>query len=696
MNRVIFNIIIAVQFVSSVLISLEGQTVEDSQSEILWDTWGIPHIFARNDQDLFFGYGWAQMHSHGDLILELYGRARGRAAEYWGEKYLNSDRQIRTLGIPERALKWRQSQSPEFQKLSQAFVDGMNAYAKANPRNISGRVKNVLPVQVSDPSAHAQQAIHLTFIARGSMQNAGNWKEERGSNAWAIAPSRSASGNSLLLANPHLPWSDLFLFYEAQLTTPGVNAYGASLVGMPSLGIAFNDYLGWSHTVNTYDGADLYELTLREGGYDYNNKTVPFEIETQTIKIKLKDQTFREEKLKVKRSIHGPVVSEKKGKALAIRIAGLDQPGIDEQYWDMIRATNFEEFLVAQKRLQMPMFNTIYADREGHIMMLHGGQVPKRPTGDWKYWKGIIPGIDSSTLWTETHSYEDLPKVIDPPQGWVQNANDPPWTCTFPLMLNPDNFPDYMSPRGMALRPQRSVRMVAGDSSVTFDELKQYKLSTRMELADRILDDLEHAVQKYGNSKSKKAFEVLKNWDRNADAESRGAVLFAAWAFEMGSGMYRENWNSKRPRETPDGLKDPPEAVRVLLKVADRVRKDYGSLDVPWGKVYRLRYAGKDLPANGATGALGVFRVVSYKKDRRSKKYIGQSGDSYVAFIEFSDPVRAEALMTYGNSTQPHSSHRGDQLDLFSQKKFRPVWRDKAVIEANLEKKEVIRYSLSK
>jgi len=362
----------------------------------------------------------------------------------------------------------------------------------------------------------------------------------------------------------------------------------------------------------------------------------------------------------------------------------------------MIRATNFEEFLVAQKRLQMPMFNTIYADREGHIMMLHGGQVPKRPTGDWKYWKGIIPGIDSSTLWTETHSYEDLPKVIDPPQGWVQNANDPPWTCTFPLMLNPDNFPDYMSPRGMALRPQRSVRMVAGDSSVTFDELKQYKLSTRMELADRILDDLEHAVQKYGNSKSKKAFEVLKNWDRNADAESRGAVLFAAWAFEMGSGMYRENWNSKRPRETPDGLKDPPEAVRVLLKVADRVRKDYGSLDVPWGKVYRLRYAGKDLPANGATGALGVFRVVSYKKDRRSKKYIGQSGDSYVAFIEFSDPVRAEALMTYGNSTQPHSSHRGDQLDLFSQKKFRPVWRDKAVIEANLEKKEVIRYSLSK
>ena len=696
MKKAIIILVLLFHFNGSILSSVTGQTDQESQSEILWDTWGIPHIFAKNDPELFFAYGWAQMHSHGDLILELYGRARGRAAEYWGEQYLESDFKIRTLGIPERALRWRNDQRSQFRKLSQAFVDGMNAYAENYPQNISSRVKAVLPVQMTDPLAHTQQAIHLTFIARGAMQNADSWREERGSNAWAIAPSRSASGNSLLLANPHLPWTDLFLFYEAQLTAPGVNAYGAGLVGMPSLGIAFNDHLGWSHTVNTYDGADLYELTLSEGGYLFDGETVPFDTETQIIKIKSKNQSFEEKSLTIKRSIHGPVVSEKQGKALALRVAGLDQSGMDEQYWDMIRAKSFEEFLTAQRRLQMPMFNTIYADRDGHIMMLHGGQVPKRPLGDWNYWRGIIPGNTEATLWTETHSYEDLPKVIDPLQGWVQNANDPPWTCTFPVMLNPDSYPSYMAPQGMGFRPQRSVRMIDRDSRVTFDELKQYKLSTHMELADRILDDLERAVKKYGNSQSKKAFELLSQWDRNADSESRGAVLFAAWAFEMGSGMYRQTWNSKRPRETPDGLKDPKQAVRVLKEVAEKIITDYGSLNVPWGEVYRLRYAGKNLPGNGASGSLGVFRVVSYSKDRDTKTFTAQSGDSYVALVEFSDPVRAEVLLTYGNATQAHSSHRSDQLDLFAQKKFRPVWRNRSEIEANLEKKEVIQYNSRK
>jgi acyl-homoserine-lactone acylase len=81
----------------------------------------------------------------------------------------------------------------------------------------------------------------------------------------------------MLLANPHLPWSDLFLFYEAQTSAPGVNAYGATLVGFPSLAIAFNDHLGWTHTVNTHDGEDLYELTLADAGYRWDGQVKAFE-----------------------------------------------------------------------------------------------------------------------------------------------------------------------------------------------------------------------------------------------------------------------------------------------------------------------------------------------------------------------------------------------------------------------------------
>ncbi len=124
-------------------------------------------------------------------------------------------------------------------------------------------------------------------------------------------------------------------------------------------------------------------------------------------------------------------------------------------------------------------------------MHLFNGQVPVRSKGDFEYWEGIIPGDTSTTLWTKTHPYPDLPRAIDPPSGWLQNANDPPWTTTFPLVLNPDNYPPYMAPRGpMSFRAQRSARMLAEDKRISFQEMVDYKHSTRMELADRLLDDL--------------------------------------------------------------------------------------------------------------------------------------------------------------------------------------------------------------
>jgi acyl-homoserine-lactone acylase len=133
-----------------------------------------------------------------------------------------------------------------------------------------------------------------------------------GSNAWAVAPSHSASGNAMLLANPHLPWSDLFVWYEAQLTAPEIDAYGVALVGMPMLAIAFNNNLGWTSTVNTHDGWDAYELTLADGGYLFDGSVRPFETETQTLKVKQADGTQREEKLVVQRSIHGAIVGSKR------------------------------------------------------------------------------------------------------------------------------------------------------------------------------------------------------------------------------------------------------------------------------------------------------------------------------------------------------------------------------------------------
>jgi len=104
--------------------------------------------------------------------------------------------------------------------------------------------------------------------------------------------------------------------------------------------------------------------------------------------------------------------------------------------------------------------------------------------------------------------------------------------------------------------------------------------------------------------------------------------------------------------------------------------------DVEWGKVYRLRREGADLPANGGPGSLGIFRVVGFGRSEAS------SGDSYVAVIEFSRPVRARALLSYGNSSQPGSKHVADQLPLFAKKQLRPVWRTRKEVETHLESRK--------
>ena len=134
-------------------------------TEILWDTWRVPHVFASNEKELFHAFGWAQMASHGDLILRLYGEARGRAAEYWGPENLDLDRWVRTMGIPARAHEWTKAQEPEFRAYLDAFAAGMNAYAREHADRISPEVQVVLPVIGADILAHFQRVIHFTFVA---------------------------------------------------------------------------------------------------------------------------------------------------------------------------------------------------------------------------------------------------------------------------------------------------------------------------------------------------------------------------------------------------------------------------------------------------------------------------------------------------------------------------------------------------
>jgi acyl-homoserine-lactone acylase len=677
-------------FLLTLLVAVRNPASGLGQTEILWDSWGVPHVYGRDAEGLFRAFGWAQMQSHGNLILRLYGQARGEAAEYWGEKYLPSDQYVRTMGIPSRAKEWYQAQKPEMRRYLDAFAAGINAYAQEHPDKIADEVEQVLPVNGADVLAHVQRVIHFNFVVNpesvASLRRSG---ANVGSNAWAIAPTHSKSGNVMLLANPHLPWFDLYLWYEAQLTAPGIDAYGAALVGMPMLAIAFNDHLGWALTVNTHDGWDAYQLNLAEDGYRFDGTVRPFEIENQVIKVKQANGTLREEPFVVRRSVHGSVVEQRENSAIALSVVGLERPDILEQFWKMAGSSNLSEFEAALKSLQLPMFNILYGDKDGHILYLFNALVPIHSQGDWRYWQGIVPGDTSATLGRQTHPYQDLPRILDPASGWLQNANDPPWTATFPPALNPEDFPAYLAPRFMNLRSQRSVRMLQEKEKLSFEDVVADKFSSRMELADRILDELIAAARAKGNESGREAAEVLAAWDRQGTPESKGAVLFTLWATMMpSSGLFATPWNENFPLTTPQGLANPTEAVRVLETVAASVKLLYGSLDVPWGEVARLRYGNVDLPASGAPGRVGSFRVIDLLP-KAGGGFQQVAGDTYIAAIEFSNPIKAKVLMTYGNATQPDSPHIGDQLPLYIRNELRDVWRSRPDIEAHLESRQV-------
>ncbi len=654
-------------------------------AEILWDEFGIPHIYAQNANDLFYAYGWAQTHAHGDLLLKLYGQSRGRAAEYWGENYLNSDKWIWTNGVPERADQWTKEQVEPYKSMLENYVAGMNDYVSQNPQSIEEKNKVVLPITLTDVMAHAQRVLHYSFIFGQDDLNKStkDWNETTGSNAWAISPRHSATGKTMLLANPHLYWGDLYTWFEIHLNLPNANIYGASLVGSPALGIMFNEHLGYTHTVNTHDGADLYELTLKNGGYELDGDIREFQVDSIRLKIK-SDDSSRTEIFIVKNSIHGPIVKEENGKALALRVVGLNASQVFKERWDMANSTSLAEFETSLKNLQTPMFTIMYADVEGNIMHLFGGQTPKRPPGDYD-WSGIVPGNSSETLWNNVHPYEELPRILNPESGWLQNANDPPWTTTFPREIDPNNYPDYMAPRKMGFRAQRSARMLEEDDSISFTELVDYKFSTRMELADRILDDLLDAASLVKDKEIKEAVKVLDRWDRTADNASRGSVLFKQWVDDMNfPDDFALKWNENSPTQFPDGLKDRTMAVHRLYGAAKEVKNKYGRLDVFWGEVFRLQRDSVDLPANGAPGdPYGVFRTSYFTPSNDNKQKI-IAGDTYIAAIEFGDTIKAQGLIGYGNFSQKGSIHRTDQLKLYSEKKLRPILFYRKDVEKNV------------
>ena len=665
-----------------------------TENEILWDTYGVPHIYATSDNDLYFMSAWGQMKNHGDLILKLYGEARGTSAEMWGEGF-EVNKALHHLGLYGQLQPAYDYLAPKYQEMLQSFAAGINAYADKHGQELDAKYRKVLPVTPNDIIAHSFRVVNYEFLIRSTFLS--NQKIEGGSNSWALSGSKTSTGNAMLVVNPHLPWGDLFIWHEQQFVTDEYNMYGATLVGNPSITLGFNANVSWTHTVNTIDNTDLFQIKKQGDTYFLDDEYLPFEEQKYTIKTLQEDGTLKTDEFTRKRTKHGIVISETEDTALAIRFAQMDEISpLIEQYDLMSKAKNLDDMKNALALKQMPFLNTVYADKEGNIMHHFGGLVPEK-NGDWDKWQGVVSGDSSADIWTEYYESDELPVVVNPPSGWLQNSNDPPYINTLPTVLDPKDFASHIAPNNMRLRPQRAARLMHEEDSISFERLVALKHDNKAELAIRLHDDLLALKEETSDSLVLEAIDVMTQWDGSYDGTSLGALFFNTftntWAFEkrtspfqLGS-LLKDPWEYDDPINTPDGFTDNAEMIDIIKKTVENHLKTYPTLEVPYGDYYKLQVGDLEYPATGGPQHLGVFRIM-YARPNGEGQFIGNFGDSFVLVLEMGEEINAKGLLTYGNSSNPDSKHYGDQLEMFSKNELRNIWFKQSDQEANLELRE--------
>ncbi len=658
------NKLISFKISSLFFVLITFSLASNAQTSITWDEWQVPHITSDNVDSLYFHLGFAQMELHANLILKNYGQSRGKASEYWGSEHNGKDHLIWKLNIPYRASEWYDLQSDENKRTINAFVDGINHFASVNPDRINSEMKQVLPVKVEDIFSFLQTSYHLNVGAFNLQSNLENWKSA-GSNAWAISPEKSASGNSMLMMQPHPPWLDEYRFTEFHLTHPEFNVYGIATVGQPTIAMGFNEHLGWGLTFNQVDAHDLIEVEKKEDGYLFDGEILKFDSTPYQFTTNDESGTRIEEGF-IKKSIHGYVIEETQETALILRLSGLDRPFMADQFFNMMKSENRQQFEEALTSLQLPLQNIVYADKAGEILYVYNGIVPKRSIDNYGYWNQILDGSDPNNLVQEYFEYSELPKFANPTSGFIANANNSPRTSTFPFEIQLGQYPFYLAPPYMDLRAQNSLKLLSSKPKISFDDIERLQASTHNYLADLVIDDLIEFYNSSTDSLINVAISILKNWDKTMDHNSVGSALFSEW-FMNQQDIFVNPWNPGAPMDTPNTLSF--EAKNAFKETVYRFNDTYADLSLSWGDIHLINFNGNMYPSNLGLGEMGAIHAGFYHPLPNGRKIL-IGGVSYSLIVEFGEEIQAKALMPYGNSTENPSSK---QLEMMLSKQLRTV-----------------------
>lgn len=740
--------------------------------EIFYNQRGVPHIFAGNDKDLYFAQGYVTARDRlFQLELQIRG-AGGELSEWMGERTLEYDRYQRRFGMmfgAERALQYAHGSPSE--EIFEAYASGINAYI-AQLRNedlpLEFKLLGVEPRRW-EPIHTALLLKYMTrTLAGGSsdltisnttalfgrdfvdryINGPSKWAEpiispDRkwafspvpvrtpsrdftpsitrelepfpidpgvGSNNWAVSGSRTASGNAILAGDPHLNLTSPSIWYEMQMTAPGISAYGVTLPGAPGVIMGFSDSLAWCNTNSGADVLDWFEITYRDSSraeYLHDGQWKPTQLRVEAIRMKGGD-VFLDS---VRYTHHGPVVYDESFKPSGDVAASLDgmalhwigHYGSNEMlmYRQLNRATSVRQAREILRQFTAPAQNFALIDASGSIGMVLGGRLPLK-------WEGqgatIGDGSDSAWEWAGWIPYEHNPYEIDPPRGFVSSANQFPVDGRYPYYLG-SSFAPFE-------RGRRVNDLLRGASSVTVEELMRFQQDSYNYLAAVVVpvlveelggllgdDPTSDAASQYVSDPSTPQgfIQTLTDWDLSNDGSQLAPSLFHVFWKELMRGIWQDELNAAGvPVTRPDRdltaqmLIEEPEArwyddvetpqretrteilSQAVSRAIERLVEEQGTYDASagnwtWGKVHNVR-----LPHIARIEGLSVEGILTNGGDESVNAVDGANGPSWrmVVELEGGKPPVAYGVYPGGQSGNPGSPHYDDAVDTWAEGRY--------------------------
>lgn len=689
------------------------------QVTIIRDTWGIPHIYGKTDADCAFGLLYAQCEDDFKRVEANYIDILGRSAEVYGEKNLYTDLYTRLL-VDATSAQEDYKKSPDWlKKLLQAYADGINYFLYKNPSVKPALLKRFEPwfqLMWTDGSIAAIKSGGLTaddlknFYTGDPTSIIPNKTSEEdikatGSNGFALAPSRTASGNAILYINPHVTF--YFRPEVHVISEEGLNAYGAVTWGQMFVYQGFNEHCGWMHTSGYSDVADLYaEKVIRKGSkffYEYNNKELPVKQRMVTLRYKVGDQ-IKTKTFTTWHTQHGPVMGSRDNKWLSVKAVNRSLNALIQSY-QRTKANGFEAFKKNMELLSNGSNNTVFADDKGNIAYWHGNFIPRRDTS--YNWNEPVDGSITATDWKGLHTLEETIHLYNPASGFIQNCNSTPFTASGSSNPKKEQYPTYMATEPDNFRGILAARLMEKANKFTLDSIIAAGYNTYLAAFEKLIPSLVSRYEELSEPDSvytKLAGPIaeLKSWDLKASETSIATTLAIEWIQRLQRPINRIRINGQEvdyvTRVNEYARKGTTaEMINALLAAANDLSYRYGTWKKPWGAINRYQRLNgwlqplyddnqPSLPVGMAASTYGCLpSYVSAYFSGMQKRY-GYNGNSFICAVEFGKKIKAKSLLAGGQSGNPASKHFGDQAEMYTKGKFKEVLFYKEDVLQHIEK----------